>query len=164
MLYCRRHITYFDFVLIILSYFYYHFFILRIAIFCNVFSAQFAELSGSYQSCNRPRIKHSSLTSLSMNAFNTELSVGPIRERQSISNQCREQNKLEMCRTANSQSAQFDANVCEICLNHACSLSTTLVASVSSVNVKNWPFAISDPRPNPTHQKSKYLDPTQPMG
>jgi len=56
---------------------------------------------------------------------------------------------------------QFDANICQICLLTPWpSVSTTLVASMNSAHIKIF---------NPTHQKSKNLDPTQfnptqPMG
>jgi len=60
---------------------------------------------------------------------------------------------------------QFDANICEICLLTPWpSVSTTLVASMNSAHVKIFNIcvsAVSDPLPNPTHQKSKNLDPTQ---
>jgi len=60
---------------------------------------------------------------------------------------------------------QFDANICEICpLTPWPSVSTTLVASMNSEHIKifnSCVSAVSDPRPNPTHQKSKNLDPTQ---
>ena len=45
------------------------------------------------------------------------------------------------------------------------SVSTTLVASMNSAHKKIFNFcvsAVSDPRHNPTHQKSKNLNPTQP--
>jgi len=57
---------------------------------------------------------------------------------------------------------QFDANICEICLLTPWpSVSTTLVTSINSAHIKIFNSAVSDPRPNPTHQKSKNLDPTQ---
>jgi len=57
---------------------------------------------------------------------------------------------------------QFDANICEICLITPWpSVSTTLVASMNSAHIKIFNSAVSDPRPNPTQQKSKNIDPTQ---
>jgi len=54
---------------------------------------------------------------------------------------------------------QSDANICEICLLTPWpSVSTTLVASMNSAHIKIFNFcvsAVSDPRPNPTHQKSQ---------
>jgi len=61
---------------------------------------------------------------------------------------------------------QFDGNICEICLLTPWpSVSTTLVAWMNSAHIKIFNFCVStvsDPRPNPTHQKSKNLELTQP--